>query len=113
VVTCTTKITECSGKEQRLGKKWELSNFMAEHLFVVSRNVKLYCQTEIDQNVSLPSKCTVPNLILIVSFFMFFLKNIMNSHFLNPVSITQQTNHFLLMTVKTVTFYYLLSLTHW
>ena len=28
VVTCTIKITECSVKEQRVGKKWELSAFM-------------------------------------------------------------------------------------
>lgn len=28
VVICTIKITECSDKEQRVGKKWELSTFM-------------------------------------------------------------------------------------
>jgi len=48
-----------------------------------------------------------------VSFLMLFLKNIMNTHFLNPVSITQQIYHFLLMPVKTATFYYLLSPMHW
>jgi len=28
VVTCTVKITDCSSKEQRVGKKRELSTFM-------------------------------------------------------------------------------------